>query len=117
MEAANYLLNRSTAEFLDFVEDIFNKAIFTNVSLWDNKIIDEVNIILWQDNHPYAARHFVFDEVVHSSGMFSGHMETQVRSYPVRSYPKVIQKESEALDQHAIGCTAVALATPLRIGQ
>jgi hypothetical protein len=39
MEAPNYLLNCSTAEFLDFLEDIFNNDIFTNVSLWDNLLL------------------------------------------------------------------------------
>jgi AbiJ N-terminal domain 4 len=107
MEAANYLLNCSTAEFLDFLEDIFNNDIFTNVSLWDNKIVDEMNTILRQDNLPYAVTHFVVEEVVHTSGMFSGHRGTQVRSYP-----KVILKESEVLDQHAIGPALQLLSQP-----
>jgi hypothetical protein len=107
MEAANYILNCSAAEFLDFLEDIFNNDIFTNVSLWDNKIVDEMNTILRQDNLPYAVTHFVVEEVVHTSGMFSGHKGTQVRSYP-----KVILKESEVLNQQAIGPALELLSQP-----
>jgi hypothetical protein len=107
MEAANYILNCSTPEFLDFLEDIFNNDIFTNVSLWDNKIVDEMNTILRQDNLPYGVTHFVVEEVVHTSGMFSGHKGTQVRSYP-----KVILKESEVLDQQAIGPVLELLSQP-----
>jgi hypothetical protein len=106
-EAANYILNCSAAEFLDFLEDIFNNDIFTNVSLWDNKIVDEMNTILRQDNLPYAVTHFVVEEVVHTSGMFSGHKGTQVRSYP-----KVILKESEVLNQQAIGPALELLSQP-----
>jgi hypothetical protein len=107
MEAANYILNCSAAEFLDFLEDILNNDVFTNVSLWDNMIVDEMNTILRQDNLPYAVTHFVVEEVVHTSGMFSGHKGTQVRSYP-----KVILKESEVLNQQAIGPALELLSQP-----
>lgn len=107
MEAANFLLNCSTAEFLDFLEDVFNNDIFANVSLWDNKIVDEMNTILRQDNLPYTVTHFVVQEIVHTSGMFSGHKGTQVQSYP-----KVILKESEVVDQQAIGPALQLLSQP-----
>jgi hypothetical protein len=106
-EAPKYILNCSTAEFLDFLEDIFNNDIFTYVSLWDNKIVDELNTILRQDKLPYTLTHFVVEEIVHTSGMFSGHKGTQVRSYP-----KAILKESEVLDQQAIGPALELLSQP-----
>lgn len=107
MEAANYLLNCSTAEFLDFLEDIFNNDVLTHVSLWDNNIVDELNTILRQDNLPYRVTNFVVEDIVHSSGMFRGRSGTQVRTYP-----KVILQESEVLEQGAMVPALELLAQP-----
>src|ERR1035437_2323750 len=74
----------------NFIEDIFNNEPFRHVNSGDRNIVDELNIILRQDNLPYTMTHFVSEDVEIQSGTFQGHMGHQVRSYP-----KVILKESE----------------------
>jgi Domain of unknown function (DUF7014)/Abortive infection C-terminus len=106
-EAANYVMNCSTAEFLDFLEDIFDNEAFRQVNSGDRNIVDELNTILRQDNLPYTMTHFVSEEVGIQTGMFKGHTGTQVRSYP-----KVILKESEILQQEAIAPALQLLAQP-----
>jgi hypothetical protein len=104
-EAANYIMNCSKAEVLDFLEDIFNNEAFRQVNSGDKNIVDELNTILRQDNLPYTMTHFVWEEVEIQSGMFAGQMGRQVRNYP-----KVIIKESEILEQQVIAPALQLLA-------
>ena len=98
VEALNYVMHCSTAEFLDFLEDIFNNEPFRHVNSGDKNIVDELNGILRIDNLPYRMTYFVLEEVDVPSGMFQGQTGTQVRNFP-----QVILKENEVLEQQAIG--------------
>ncbi len=106
-EAVNYIMSCSTAEFLDFLEDIFNNEPFRHVNTGDKNIVNELNTILLQDRLPYALTHFVIEEVKIESGTVKGHTGMEVRSYP-----KVILKESEILQQDAIAPTLELLTQP-----
>jgi predicted nucleic-acid-binding protein len=92
---------------LDFLEDIFNNEPFRHVNSGDRNIVDELNTILRQDNLPYTMTHFVWEDLEIQSDMFQGHMGHQVRSYP-----KVILKESEVLEQQAIEPVLELLSQP-----
>ncbi len=97
----------STAEFLDFLEDIFNNPVFVQVNSGTKAIIDEINLILRQDNLPYSMTYFVWETVTFTSGMHAGGQGTQVRNYP-----KAIVKDSEVLHNEAILPALLLLSQP-----
>lgn len=106
-EAANYVMSCSAAEFLDFLEDVFDNPVFFHVNSADKNIVDELNAILRQDNLPYTLTYFVHEDVEIQSGMFQGHRGTQTTSYP-----KVIVKGSEIVQQEAIAPVLQLLSQP-----
>src|SRR5579862_6502090 len=57
-EAIPYVLNCPGEEFLTFLEDIFSADCFFRVNLGEDKVVDELNAILRQDDLPYALTHF-----------------------------------------------------------
>ena len=106
-EAVAYVLTCPGEEFLDFLEDIFTTDCFSLVSMGEDKVVDELNAILRQDNLPYHVTQLVKETVRETTGRYVGH-----DAIYIRAYPKVIMKENEVLHANAIAPALALLQRP-----
>jgi hypothetical protein len=106
-EAVKYIYQCSGEQFLDFLEDIFSVKTFFQVSTGDDKLVDELNVLLQVDNLPYHLTHFV-KETVQETGRF-GATHTVIYT---RAFPKVVLKENEILHSNAMEPALILLQQP-----
>lgn len=106
-EATKYVFHCSGEEFLDFLEDIFSVETFFQVSIGDDRLVDELNYLLQIDKLPYHLIHFV-KETVQETGRFGA---AQLVTY-TRAWPKVVMKENEVLHTMAVEPALTLLQQP-----
>jgi len=106
-EALKYIYQCSGEQFLDFLEDIFSVDTFSQVSIGDDKLVDEVNLLLQIDKLPYHLTHFV-KETVQETGRFGANRPVTY----TRSFPRVVMKENEVLHMMAVEPALTLLQQP-----
>jgi hypothetical protein len=106
-ETMRYVYNCSGEEFLDFLEDIFRAETFCQVSIGDDKLVDEVNPLLQQDKLAYHLTHFVKETVTETGRFGSPHLATYTRAVP-----KIVMKENEVLHANAVEPVLTLLQQP-----
>jgi hypothetical protein len=106
-EATKYVFHCSGEEFLDFLEDIFRVETFFQVSIGDDRLVDEVNYLLQIDKLPYHLTHFVKETVLET-----GHRGAPRTVTYTRAFPKVVMKENEVLHTMAVEPALTLLQQP-----
>jgi len=106
-EAVKYVCCCSREEFLDFLEDIFSADTFFHVSIGDDKLVDELNVLLQIDKLPYHLTHFVKETVLET-----GHRGAPRTVTYTRAFPKVVMKENEVLHTKAVEPALTLLQQP-----
>lgn len=108
-EAVKYVYSCTGEEFLDFLEDIFSAETFFQVSTGDDKLVDEVNVLLQIDKLPYHLTHFVKETVQESAPGRYGSVRTVTYT---RAFPRVVMKENEVLHTMAVEPALTLLQQP-----
>ena len=94
--------------FLDFVELIFKSRCFKKPNVDDEYLVDSINQFLAEDDLPYHLTDFVFSPYRWiATGADRGY-----RASTLESYPQIIRRENELLEQATIEPTLILLAQP-----
>jgi hypothetical protein len=110
-DGANFVVNCTDEEFLDFVESIFKGDSFWPRHIWANQIVSYINHLFDLDDIGYQLTPWVEEEFVGpgSGYPFHGKMVTQIR---VLEYPRVIRRDDQVTYATIIGPALLLLTDP-----
>lgn len=106
-DAANFLVDCPTEEFLDFLEDVFRVECFWQVADDGNEVVENFNALIESEDAPLRLTNFSY-ETVEEAWLGS----TPRKVTRTTDTPRVILQESDAIHAHSIQPALTLLSAP-----
>lgn len=109
-DAIAFLATCPGEQFLDFLEYIFRVECYFHVAMPEERVVEELNELLRQDDLPYHVTEFIKEEVADDgTSPFPFRGGTVIKTV---AYPTVILRESEVLHAEAVAPALKLLQRP-----